>query len=88
MNPSRTPTTGRGIVDELLGRDMIGRPHVTRANSKRTPWPSSSAGQPDNIELRTLVRVAAALGAHLDVSIRPSGRTGRKARSHRGSVWL
>lgn len=22
MSPSKTPTTGRGIVDELLGRDM------------------------------------------------------------------
>src|ERR1700682_266526 len=35
------------------------------------------SAQPKNVELRTLVRVAAALGARVDVSI----RLGRKARS-------
>ena len=37
------------------------------------------SAQPKNVELRTLVRVAAALGAHVDVSIRPR----RKARESR-----
>ena len=69
----------RGLSQaQLAGRIGISRSAIARLES----------AQPGNIELRTLVRVAAALGAHLDVSIRPSGRTGRKARSHRGSVWL
>ena len=37
------------------------------------------SAQPKNVELRTLVRVAAALGAHVDVSIRPR-RQARKSR--------
>ena len=38
------------------------------------------SAQPKNVELRTLVRVAAALGAHVDVSIRPRRQTERKSR--------
>ena len=41
------------------------------------------SAQPKNVELRTLVRVAAALGAHVDVSIRPRGQT-RKSRQRAG----
>jgi predicted XRE-type DNA-binding protein len=37
------------------------------------------SAQPKNVELRTLVRVAAALGAHVDVSIRAGRQTGRKS---------
>lgn len=58
---------------QLAARVGISRSAIARLES----------AQPGNIELRTLVRVAAALGAHLDVSVRPSGRTGRRARSHR-----
>ena len=38
------------------------------------------SAQPKNVELRTLVRVATALGAHLDVSIRPRGQSDRNSR--------
>lgn len=37
------------------------------------------SAQPKNVELRTLVRVAAALGGHVDVSIRPDRKAGRKS---------
>ena len=36
--------------------------------------------QPKNVELRTLVRVATALGAHVDVSIRSHRQDERKSR--------
>lgn len=35
------------------------------------------SAQPKNVELRTLVRVATALGAHVEVSIRPQPATRR-----------
>ena len=38
------------------------------------------SAQPKNVELRTLVRVATALGAHVDVSIRPHRGAERKSR--------
>ena len=38
------------------------------------------SAQPKNVELRTLVRVATALGAHLDVSIRPRRQAEQKSR--------
>src|SRR5580704_16677984 len=38
------------------------------------------SAQPKNVELRTLVRVAAALGAHVDVPIRPHRPAARKPR--------
>lgn len=38
------------------------------------------SAQPKNVELRTLVRVAVALGAHVDVSIRSHRQAERKAR--------
>jgi predicted XRE-type DNA-binding protein len=38
------------------------------------------SAQPKNVELRTLVRVATALGAHVDVSIRPRRRAEPKSR--------
>ena len=38
------------------------------------------SAQPKNVELRTLVRVAAALGAQVDVSIRLRRQTERKSR--------
>jgi predicted XRE-type DNA-binding protein len=37
------------------------------------------SAQPKNVELRTLVRVAAALGGHVDVSIRPRRKAERNA---------
>src|ERR1700720_1389239 len=37
------------------------------------------SAQPKNVELRTLVRVAAALGGQVDVSIRPRRKVARKA---------
>lgn len=39
------------------------------------------SAQPKNVELRTLVRVATALGAHVEVSIRPQPAARRRARS-------
>ena len=41
------------------------------------------SAQPKNVELRTLVRVAAALGAHVEVSIRPRWQA-RKSRQRAG----
>ena len=38
------------------------------------------SAQPKNVELRTLVRVAAALGAHVDVSIRPARQSKMNSR--------
>jgi hypothetical protein len=38
------------------------------------------SAQPKNVELRTPVRVATALGAHVDVSIRPRRQAERKSR--------
>lgn len=38
------------------------------------------SAQPKNVELRTLVRVAAALGGHVDVSIRPRRQGERKSK--------
>ena len=38
------------------------------------------SAQPKNVELRTLVRVATALGAHVNVSIRPRRRPEPKSR--------
>ena len=38
------------------------------------------SAQPRNVELRTLVRVATALGGHLDVSIRPRRQVAPKSR--------
>jgi predicted XRE-type DNA-binding protein len=38
------------------------------------------SAQPKNVELRTLVRVAAALGGHVDVSIRAGRQAERKSR--------
>jgi predicted XRE-type DNA-binding protein len=37
------------------------------------------SAQPRNVELRTLVRVATALGGHVEVSIRPRRQFGRKS---------
>ena len=41
------------------------------------------SAQPKNVELRTLVRVATALGAHVNVSIRPRRQAERKSRRRR-----
>jgi ribosome-binding protein aMBF1 (putative translation factor) len=41
------------------------------------------SAQPKNVELRTLVRVATALGAQLDVSIRPRRQAEQKKRQGR-----
>ena len=41
------------------------------------------SAQPKNVELRTLVRVATALGAHVNVSIRPRLQAERKSRRRR-----
>ena len=43
------------------------------------------SAHPKNVELRTLVRVATALGAHVDVSIRPRRQAERKSRQRVGS---
>jgi DNA-binding XRE family transcriptional regulator len=51
-----------------------------RVGVARSAIAQLESAQPDNIELRTLVRVAAALGAHVDVSIRPGRRAGRQSR--------
>ena len=75
------------IVQELVVlREARGLSQVQlagRIGVTRSAIAQLESAQPGNIELRTLVRVAAALGAHLDVSVRPSERTGRKARSRR-----
>src|SRR5713226_3013906 len=42
------------------------------------------SAQPKNVELRTLVRIATALGARVDASIRPGRQAERKSR---GRAW-
>lgn len=42
------------------------------------------SAQPKNVELRTLVRVATALGGHVDVSIRARRQVERKSRQRSG----
>jgi hypothetical protein len=44
------------------------------------------SAQPKNLELRTLVRAATALGAHLDVSVRPRRQNERKSRQRAGQA--
>ena len=44
------------------------------------------SAQPKNVELRTLVRVATALGARVDVSIRPGRHAERKSRGRAPST--
>ena len=61
----------RGLSQAQLG---------ARAGISRSAIARLESAHPGNTELRTLVRVATALGAHLQVSVRP---VGRKARSHR-----
>jgi transcriptional regulator with XRE-family HTH domain len=51
------------------------------------------SAQPKNVELRTLVRVATALGAHVDVSIRPrrqaeqQSRQRARAKARKPAAW-
>ena len=61
----------RGLSQAQLAR---------RVGVTRSAIAQLESAQPDNIELRTLVRVAAALGAHVDVSIRPGRRAERQSR--------
>ena len=61
----------RGLSQAQLAR---------RVGVTRSAIAQLESAQPDNIELRTLVRVAAALGAHVDVSIRPDRRAERQSR--------
>ena len=42
------------------------------------------SAQPKNVELRTLVRVATAVGGHVDVSIRPRQQIERRSRRRAG----
>ena len=61
----------RGLSQAQLAR---------RVGVTRSAIAQLESAQPDNIELRTLVHVAAALGAHVDVSIRPGRRAERQSR--------
>ena len=61
----------RGLSQAQLAR---------RVGVTRSAVVQLESAQPDNIELRTLVRVAAALSAQVDVSIRPGRPVGRKSR--------
>jgi DNA-binding XRE family transcriptional regulator len=61
----------RGLSQAQLAR---------RVGVTRSAIAQLESAQPGNIELRTLVRVAAALGAHVDLSIRPSRRPERQPR--------
>jgi DNA-binding XRE family transcriptional regulator len=60
----------RGLSQAQLAR---------RVGVTRSAIAQLESAQPDNIELSTLVRCAAALGAHVDVSIRPGRRAGRQS---------
>ena len=51
-----------------------------RVGVTRSAIAQLESAQADNIELRTLVRVAAAVGAHVDVSILPGQRAERQSR--------
>ena len=61
----------RGLSQEQLAR---------RVGVTRSAIAQLESAHSDNIELRTLVRVAAALRAHVDVSIRPGRRGERQSR--------
>ena len=52
---------------------------ATRLGITQSAIAQLESAQPKNVELRTLVRVAAALGAHVDVSIRPRRQPDRKS---------
>ena len=52
---------------------------ATRLGITQSAIAQLESAQPKNVELRTLVRVAAALGAHVDVSIRPRRQGDRKS---------
>ena len=52
---------------------------ATRLGITQSAIAQLESAQPKNVELRTLVRVAAALGAHVDVTIRAGRQTGRKS---------
>ena len=52
---------------------------ATRLGITQSAIAQLESAQPKNVELRTLVRVAAALGAHVDVSIRPRRQADRKS---------
>jgi predicted XRE-type DNA-binding protein len=65
----------RGLSQaQLAGRLGITQSAIAQLESAR----------PKNVELRTLVRVATALGAHVDVSIRPRRQGGRESRPRVG----
>ena len=61
----------RGLSQAQLAR---------RVGVTRSAIAQLESAQADNIELRTLMRVAAAVGAHVDVSIRPGQRAERQSR--------
>jgi DNA-binding XRE family transcriptional regulator len=72
------------VAQDLVGlresRGLSQAQVARRVGVTRSAIAQLESAQPDNIELRTLVRVAAALGAHVDVSIRPVRRAERQSR--------
>lgn len=88
----QSPAFQEQVEEELaainVAEDLVAL--VDRADCPRRNWPIGSASrnrriaqlesaEPKNVELRTLVRVATALGARLDVSIRPRRKAERKS---------
>jgi predicted XRE-type DNA-binding protein len=78
------------IAQDLVAlRELRGLSQVQLAERLRVTQSAIAqleSAQPKNVELRTLVRVAAALGGHVDVSIRPRRQAEQKSRQRRLKV--
>ncbi len=59
------------LVSLREARGLSQKELATRLGITQSAVAQLESAQPKNVELRTLVRVAMALGAHVDVSIRP-----------------
>ena len=71
---------GQDLVALRESRGLSQAQLARRVGVTRSAIAQLESAQADNIELRTLMRVAAAVGAHVDVSIRPGQRAERQSR--------
>jgi DNA-binding XRE family transcriptional regulator len=87
-SPAFEAKVAEGLAAINVAQDLVGLREsrglsqaqvARRVGVTRSAIAQLESARPDNIELRTLVRVAAALGAHVDVSIRPGRRAGRQS---------
>ena len=88
-SPAFEAKVAEGLAAIRVAQDLVGLREsrglsqaqlARRVGVTRSAIAQLESAQPDNIELRTLVRVAAALGARVDVSIRPRRQAERESR--------